>query len=87
MVMVAGGALVGIIAAVTGAVIGLAAWFVAAPHLQAFAGHRIDRFAVPWHLVGAGHAARDTDGGRRGMVASAGRIPCPGRQCPVGPAA
>jgi len=51
MVMVAGGALVGIIAAVTGAIIGLAAWFVAAPHLQAFAGHQIDRFAVPWDLV------------------------------------
>jgi putative ABC transport system permease protein len=54
MVMVAGGTLVGIIAAVTGAVIGLAAWFVAAPHLQASAGHRIDRFAVPWPLVGLG---------------------------------
>jgi putative ABC transport system permease protein len=51
MVMVAGGALVGLIAAVTGAVIGLAAWFAAAPHLEAFAGHRIDRFAVPWDLV------------------------------------
>ncbi len=50
MVMVAGGALVGIIAAVTGAVTGLAAWFVAAPHLQSFAGHQIDRFAVPWDL-------------------------------------
>jgi len=54
MVMVAGGALVGIIAAVTGAAIGLAAWFVTAPHLQAFAGHRIDRFAVPWDLVALG---------------------------------
>ena len=54
MVMVAGGALVGIIAAVTGAVIGLAAWFAAAPHLEASAGHRIDRFAVPWYLVGLG---------------------------------
>ena len=54
MVMVAGGALVGIIAAVTGAVIGLAAWFVAAPHLQVSAGHRIDKFAVPWPLVGLG---------------------------------
>jgi putative ABC transport system permease protein len=54
MVMVAGGVLVGIIAAVTGAVIGLAAWFVAAPHLEAFAGHRIDRFAVPWDLVALG---------------------------------
>jgi putative ABC transport system permease protein len=54
MVMVASGALVGIIAAVTGAVIGLAAWFAVAPRLDAFAGHRIDRFAVPWYLVAAG---------------------------------
>jgi putative ABC transport system permease protein len=54
MVMVAGGTLVGVIAAVTGTVIGLAAWFVAAPHLQVSAGHRIDRFAVPWPLVGLG---------------------------------
>jgi putative ABC transport system permease protein len=54
MVMVAGGALVGIIAAVTGTVIGLAAWFVAAPRLQVSAGHRIDEFAVPWPLVGLG---------------------------------
>ena len=51
MVMVAGGALVGIIAAGAGAAIGLSAWFATAPHLQAFAGHRIDRFAVPWDLV------------------------------------
>jgi putative ABC transport system permease protein len=51
MVMVATGALVGIIAAITGAVIGLAAWFAAASHLEAFAGHRIDRFAVPWSLI------------------------------------
>jgi putative ABC transport system permease protein len=54
MVMVATGSLVGIVAAVTGAVIGLAAWFAAASHLEAFAGHRIDRFAVPWDLVAAG---------------------------------
>ncbi len=54
MVMVATGALVGTIAAISGAVIGLAAWFAAAPHLEAFAGHRIDKFAVPWYLVAAG---------------------------------
>src|SRR5262249_18846338 len=51
MVMVAGGAIVGVIAAVAGTVLGLALWLVAAPHLEAFAGHRIDRFAIPWSLV------------------------------------
>jgi putative ABC transport system permease protein len=54
MVMVAGGAIVGVIAAVAGTVAGLAGWLVAAPHLESFAGHRIDRFAIPWSLVALG---------------------------------
>jgi putative ABC transport system permease protein len=54
MVMVAAGVFVGVIAAVAGTVAGLAAWLVAAPHLQSFAGHRIDRFAIPWSLVALG---------------------------------
>lgn len=54
MVMVAGGAIVGIIAAVAGTVAGLALWLAVAPRLQSFAGHRIDRFAIPWSLVAVG---------------------------------
>ena len=54
MVMVAGGAIVGAIAAAAGTVAGLALWLVAAPHLQTFAGHRIDPFAIPWGLVALG---------------------------------
>jgi putative ABC transport system permease protein len=54
MVMVAGGAIVGIIAAVAGTVAGLALWLAAAPHLEAGAGHRIDRFAIPSSLVALG---------------------------------
>ena len=54
MVMVAGGAIVGVIAAVAGTVAGLALWLAVAPHLQSFAGHRIDRFAIPWSLVAVG---------------------------------
>ena len=50
-VMVVSGVLVGVIAAVAGVVIGLLAWFVTAPYLQSFAGHRIDRFGVPWDLI------------------------------------
>jgi putative ABC transport system permease protein len=53
-VMLVSGVLVGVIAAVAGAVVGLLGWFVAAPSLQSFAGHRIDRFAVPWGLIAAG---------------------------------
>jgi putative ABC transport system permease protein len=54
MVMVAGGAMVGVIAAAAGTVVGLASWLAAAPHLQTFAGHRIDRFAIPWSLLALG---------------------------------
>jgi putative ABC transport system permease protein len=54
MVMVAGGAVVGVIAAVAGTAVGLAAWIAAAPGLETFAGHRIDRLNIPWDLVGLG---------------------------------
>ena len=54
MVMVAGGAVVGVIAAVAGTVVGLAAWIAAAPGLDTFAGHRIDRLAIPWDLIALG---------------------------------
>ncbi|MGI8445668.1 MAG: FtsX-like permease family protein [Streptosporangiaceae bacterium] len=54
MVMVTGGAVVGVIAAVAGTAAGLAAWIAAAPGLDAFTGHRIDRFAIPWDLVAIG---------------------------------
>jgi putative ABC transport system permease protein len=53
-VMVMSGLLVGVIAAVAGAVLGLAAWLLAASHLQSFAGHVIDSLAVPWDLVALG---------------------------------
>ena len=54
MVMVTGGAVVGVIAAVAGTALGLAAWIAAAPGLDTFAGHRIDRLAIPWDLVALG---------------------------------
>jgi putative ABC transport system permease protein len=54
MVMVAGGAVVGGIAAVAGTVVGLAAWMAAAPGLDTFAGHRIGRLAIPWGLIALG---------------------------------
>jgi putative ABC transport system permease protein len=54
LVMVAGGAVLGVIAAITGTVVGLAAWIVAAPGLEAFAGHRIDRLSIPWDLIALG---------------------------------
>jgi len=54
MVMVSGGAVVGVIAAVAGTAVGLAAWIATAPGLDTFAGHRIDRLNIPWGLVALG---------------------------------
>jgi putative ABC transport system permease protein len=54
MVMVSGGAVAGVIAAAAGTIAGLAAWIAAAPGLDAFAGHRMDRLAIPWGLVAVG---------------------------------
>jgi putative ABC transport system permease protein len=54
LVMLANGVLVGAVAAAVGTAAGLAAWVALAPRLETAAGHRIDRFAVPWWLVAAG---------------------------------
>ena len=54
MAVVAGGAVLGVIAAAAGTVAGLAVWIAAAPALDTFAGHRIDRLAIPWDLVALG---------------------------------
>jgi putative ABC transport system permease protein len=54
MAMVTGGAVAGAIAAAAGTVVGLAAWIASAPALDTFAGHRIDRLAIPWGLVALG---------------------------------
>jgi putative ABC transport system permease protein len=54
MVMVAGGAALGVIAAVAGTAVGLAAWIAAAPGLDTFADHRIDRLSIPWDLIALG---------------------------------
>ncbi len=54
LVVVANGAVVGVIAAITGGIAGLAGWAAVAPQLETIAGHRIDRFAVPWLQVALG---------------------------------
>jgi putative ABC transport system permease protein len=48
LAMVANGAVVGTVAAVTGAVAGLIGWIVFVPHLETIVGHRIGRFDLPW---------------------------------------
>jgi putative ABC transport system permease protein len=54
LVMIANGAVVGIAAALVGAVVGLATWFGYAPRLQVSTGHRIDPLHLPWWVIGAG---------------------------------
>ncbi len=53
LVMVANGALVGVIGALVGAVVGFAAWIAYAPRLSRSAHHRIAWTDLPWWLVAA----------------------------------
>jgi putative ABC transport system permease protein len=53
LVMLANGVAVGTVAAVLGTLAGLAGWIAAAPLLETAAEHRIDRFGLPWGLIGA----------------------------------
>jgi putative ABC transport system permease protein len=54
LVLLANGALVGAIAAVIGTAIAMASWITVAPALETATGHRIDRFDLPWWLIGGG---------------------------------
>jgi putative ABC transport system permease protein len=51
LVMLANGAVVGLVAATAGVVAGLVGWLVFAPLLQSIVEHEIDRFAVPWWAI------------------------------------
>ncbi|MBM0240359.1 ABC transporter permease, partial [Micromonospora sp. ATA32] len=54
LVMLTNGAVVGAVASVCGTVVGIAAWLVVAPSVETSAGHRIDRFDLPWATIAAG---------------------------------
>lgn len=54
LLMLINGAVVGLVSAVIGAALALAAWLGSVSSLETPAGHRIDRFDVPWWLVAAG---------------------------------
>jgi len=54
LVMIAGGAVVGVAAALAGAVLGFAAWFAYAPALQQDTGHAVDAANLPWWAIAAG---------------------------------
>jgi ABC-type lipoprotein export system ATPase subunit len=54
LVLLANGAVVGAIAAVIGTAIAMASCITVAPALETATGRRIDRFDLPWWLIGAG---------------------------------
>ncbi|HKN90570.1 MAG TPA: FtsX-like permease family protein, partial [Acidimicrobiia bacterium] len=56
LVMVANGAVVGLVAALTGGAVGVLGWLASAPRLETLADHRIDRFDLPWWAIGAAAA-------------------------------
>src|SRR6266536_2906403 len=56
LVLVANGAVVGIVATLIGAVIGFLGWIAYVPHLQTSAGHRIDALNLPWWAIGTAMA-------------------------------
>jgi putative ABC transport system permease protein len=53
LVVVANGAVVGLVAALLGAVAGIGAWVVAVPRMEDAVGHRIDAWGVPWWVIAA----------------------------------
>ncbi|MBV9452414.1 MAG: FtsX-like permease family protein [Streptosporangiaceae bacterium] len=54
LVMMANGAVVGVTAAVIGAVAGFGAWFAYVPGLQSATGHRINPLNLPWWAIVVG---------------------------------
>ena len=53
LVMIMNGAIVGTVAAIGGAILGVIGWIASAPWLESGVNHRIDRFALPWTLMAA----------------------------------
>jgi putative ABC transport system permease protein len=51
LVLLANGAVVGVIGAVLGTVVGLAIWFAVLPTLETAFDHRIDALSLPWALL------------------------------------
>ena len=51
LVMLANGAIVGVVAAMVGITLGVLGWIIAAPVVEVAANHRIDRLDLPWALI------------------------------------
>jgi putative ABC transport system permease protein len=55
-VLMANGAVVGVVATLIGAALGSLGWFAYHPHLETSANHRIALFHLPWWLIGTAMA-------------------------------
>ena len=77
LVLVANGAVIGVVGAFAGAAAGLAAWFALSPQLESLVGHRIDRFDLPWLplLVAVLLAILTAVGAAWWPARAAGRVP------------
>jgi putative ABC transport system permease protein len=53
LAMVANGTVVGVVGAVTGAVVGLATWVALAPRFESLVNHRVGRFHLQWWAIAA----------------------------------
>jgi putative ABC transport system permease protein len=51
LVLLTNGAVVGVTAAISGAIVGLICWFAVAPAVQSATNHRIDRLSLPWWAI------------------------------------
>jgi putative ABC transport system permease protein len=54
LVMIINGLMVGVVAALAGAAVGLAAWFAYVPTLQHATGHAVDAASLPWWAIAIG---------------------------------
>ncbi|HEX8861426.1 MAG TPA: FtsX-like permease family protein [Actinomycetes bacterium] len=77
LVLLANGAVVGLVAALAGAAAGWVAWIAYAPRLQAGTGHRIDRLNLPWWAIGTAMALAVVTAvvAARGPARSVARMP------------
>lgn len=77
LVTVANGVVIGVAAAGTGAVVGVAGWTAAVPFLEPAFGHRIAPFDVPWWLIATAMllAVVTATGAAWGPARAAARIP------------
>jgi putative ABC transport system permease protein len=77
LVMIVNGLVVGVVASLTGAAVGLAAWFAYAPTMQQATDHVVDAASLPWwaFAIGAGFAIATSVLASRRPAKTIARVP------------